>query len=138
LKYFCSSPDDISFLVGASSWSSGQLESEIAQGFWIPTRAPAEIALTGICEHDPSVPSKSKRPLADLWLSMMSACGEDEANWRTWCITRNGMKMLCLVISLMTNFKIAIRAFLTCIPKSAFTSYVDTFHIKSSILVVVL
>jgi hypothetical protein len=46
------------------------------------------------------------------------------------------MKMLCLVISLMTNFKIAIRAFLTCIPKSAFTSYVDTFHIKSSILVV--
>ena len=79
INYLYLSPDDISFFVGASSWSSGQLESEIAQGFWIPTRAPAEIALTGICEHDPSVPSKSKRPLADLWLSMMSACGEDEA-----------------------------------------------------------
>jgi hypothetical protein len=40
------------------------------------------MALDGICEHD-DVPtsdeSGGKRPLADLWLSMMSACGDDEA-----------------------------------------------------------
>jgi hypothetical protein len=67
--------DDIGFFVGASTWSPGQLENEIAQGFWIPCRGPPAIALTGICEHEPTT---NKRPLADLWLSMMSACGEDE------------------------------------------------------------
>jgi hypothetical protein len=69
--------DDISFFVGASTWAPGQLESEIAQGFWIPCRGPPEIALTGICEHDTTSKSEIK-PLADLWLSMMSACGNDE------------------------------------------------------------
>lgn len=69
--------DDISFFVGASTWTHGQLENEIEQGFWIPCRGPPEVALTGICEHEPTAPSE-KRPLADLWLSMMSACGEDE------------------------------------------------------------
>ncbi len=44
----------------------------------MPCRGPPEIALTGICEHE-TVPKSTKRPLADLWLSMMSACGEDEA-----------------------------------------------------------
>ena len=69
--------DDVSFFVGASTWSVVQLQNEIAQGFWIPCRGPPEIALTGICEHD--IPKDSKRPLADLWLSMMSSCGEDVA-----------------------------------------------------------
>jgi hypothetical protein len=68
--------DDISFFVGASTWAPGQLEEEIAQGYWIPCRGPPEMALTGICEHGPA--TSGKRPLADLWLSMMSACGEDE------------------------------------------------------------
>ena len=70
--------DDVAFFVGASTWSVDQLSSEIAQGFWIPCRGPPEMALTGVCEHEPT-PSKGPRPVADLWLSMMSACGEDEA-----------------------------------------------------------
>jgi len=69
--------DDISFFVGASTWSPGQLASEIAQGYWIPCRGPPDMALDGICEHEPT--TSGNRPLADLWLSMMSACGEDEA-----------------------------------------------------------
>jgi len=70
--------DDVAFFVGASVWHIGQLRNEVSQGFWIPCRGPPEIALTGICDHE--MPSKSsKRPLADLWLSMMSACGEEEA-----------------------------------------------------------
>lgn len=74
------SSDDVSFFAGASTWQDGQLQNEIAQGFWVACRGPPEIALTGICEHDVSSPkTSSKRPLADLWLSMMSACGEDEA-----------------------------------------------------------
>jgi hypothetical protein len=36
------------------------------------------MALHGICEHEPGSAS-GKRPLTDLWLSMMSACGEDAA-----------------------------------------------------------
>mmetsp|Transcript_157 Transcript_157/g.307 ORF Transcript_157/g.307 Transcript_157/m.307 type:complete len:569 (+) Transcript_157:399-2105(+) len=105
--------DDVSFFVGASIWSPGQLAAEIAQGYWIPCRGPPDMALDGICEHEqPFVPSSTssspssssssspleqpgfpetttkihakqnanhKRPLADLWLSMMSACGTDEA-----------------------------------------------------------
>jgi putative AlgH/UPF0301 family transcriptional regulator len=82
--------DDISFFVGASTWSQGQLAAEIAQGFWRPMRGPPEIALHGICEHEQSMiksiesseGEKSghiKRPLADLWLSMMSACGPDDS-----------------------------------------------------------
>ena len=74
-----SAPDDVAFFVGASTWSIGQLRREITEGFWIPCRGPPEIALTGICEHDGYSNDTSKRPLADLWLSMMSACGEDEA-----------------------------------------------------------
>ena len=70
--------DDISFFVGASTWAAEQLENEIAQGFWIPCRGPPEIALSGICEHEPTSESDN-RPLADLWLSMMSACGKEEA-----------------------------------------------------------
>lgn len=70
--------DDVTFFVGASIWSVNQLKNEISQGYWIPCRGPPEIALTGICEHDLSSEG-GKRPLADLWLSMMSACGDDES-----------------------------------------------------------
>jgi Uncharacterized ACR, COG1678 len=87
--------DDISFFVGASQWSPGQLAREVAEGYWIPCRGPPEIALHGICDHEQATGSRSdaagsgrtadgagdsgRRPLADLWLSMMSACGEEEA-----------------------------------------------------------
>ena len=49
------------------------------------------MALHGICEHEPAEhrfgvgrgevdgEGGGRRPLADLWLSMMSACGEGEA-----------------------------------------------------------
>jgi len=70
--------DDASFFVGASIWSPGQLAAEIAQGYWIPCRGPPEMALDGICEHEDDTDATS-RPLADLWLSMMSACGPEEA-----------------------------------------------------------
>ena len=69
--------DNISFFVGASIWSPGQLAAEIAQGYWIPCRGPPEMALDGICEHEAT--TSETMPLPDLWLSMMSACGEDEA-----------------------------------------------------------
>jgi hypothetical protein len=72
-------PDDVSFFVGASSWYPGQLEQEIQQGCWLPVHGPPEIALSGVCEHEPTN-EREPRPKADLWLSMMSSCGEDEAN----------------------------------------------------------
>ena len=77
--------DDISFFIGASCWSIGQLEREIQNGFWIVCTGPTSIAQSGICDHEPisttttSLPSKQQRPVADLWLSMISACGEEEA-----------------------------------------------------------
>jgi putative AlgH/UPF0301 family transcriptional regulator len=70
--------EDITFFVGASAWQPGQLESEIERGCWLPCRGPPEIAHSGICEHDPT-PKGESRPLADLWLSMLSSCGEAEA-----------------------------------------------------------
>ncbi|GAX23709.1 hypothetical protein FisN_12Hh286 [Fistulifera solaris] len=70
--------DEISFFVGASCWAPGQLESEIERGFWLPCRGPPEIALSGVCQHEPSLKGQS-RPKTDLWLSMLSACGEGEA-----------------------------------------------------------
>jgi putative AlgH/UPF0301 family transcriptional regulator len=70
--------DDVTFFVGATSWAVGQLESEIERGCWLPCRGPPQIAHTGICDHEPA-PDGKPRPKADLWLSMMSACGEDEA-----------------------------------------------------------
>ena len=96
--------DDISFFVGASCWSVGQLEREIENGFWLPCIGPTSIAQTGMCEyynttatngtdtttHSSSVETPQQqqqsspnshhpRPEADLWLSMMSACGIEEA-----------------------------------------------------------
>lgn len=74
--------DDVCFYAGASCWELRQLESEIERGFWIPCRGPPEIALTGTCEHndDDLVDVADPRPKADLWLSMMCAMGQDEAN----------------------------------------------------------
>jgi putative AlgH/UPF0301 family transcriptional regulator len=69
--------EDVSFYVGAATWSPGQLAAEIAQGYWLPCRGPPAMALHGICEM--TLSSTGKRPLADLWLSMLSACGEEEA-----------------------------------------------------------
>jgi len=76
--FFCSPAEDVSFFVGASCWYPGQLEKEIKQGCWLLCRGPPEIALTGACDHD-STEEGEPRPKADLWLSMLSACGEDEA-----------------------------------------------------------
>lgn len=96
--------EDVSFYVGASTWSPRQLAAEIAQGYWMPCRGPPEMVLHGICEHEQPTGSSSsnsnsninnnnkgidktngndgsqkQRPLTDLWLSMLSACGEEEA-----------------------------------------------------------
>eukprot|EP00521_Asterionellopsis_glacialis_P007417 CAMPEP_0195290454 /NCGR_PEP_ID=MMETSP0707-20130614/6308_1 /TAXON_ID=33640 /ORGANISM="Asterionellopsis glacialis, Strain CCMP134" /LENGTH=456 /DNA_ID=CAMNT_0040350585 /DNA_START=14 /DNA_END=1384 /DNA_ORIENTATION=+ len=58
--------ENVSFYVGASCWTVGQLQNEIERGFWYPVSAPPEIVLD--------------QPKKDLWLSMMCALGEDEAN----------------------------------------------------------
>ena len=92
--------EDFSFFVGASVWTVGQLQREIEQGFWIPCRGPPQMAYTGMCEHsevdlegenerkkteasgDGEVGQRKKtqsRPKPDLWLSMLSAVGEHEA-----------------------------------------------------------
>lgn len=72
--------DDVSFYVGASCWEVGQLQSEIDRGYFIPCSGPPDMALTGMCERFGDDDNESKRPKADLWLSMMCALGEDEAN----------------------------------------------------------
>jgi putative AlgH/UPF0301 family transcriptional regulator len=89
-------PNDVSFFVGASCWSVGQLESEIERGFWLPCSGPLEIAQSGICHHhqqssvmnaatDPAdittttIGRNNDRPRPDLWLSMLCACGTNEA-----------------------------------------------------------
>ena len=81
--------DEVSFFVGASVWAPGQLAAEIAQGYWIPCRGPPDMALDGTFDmaepetlKDISLEDlrvKQPMPIEDLWLSMMSACGEDEA-----------------------------------------------------------
>ena len=91
--------DDFTFFVGASVWTVGQLKREIEQGFWIPVRGPPNMAYSGMCEHqefeeeekedeaeaddtneEMNKKKKAKtRPKADLWLSMLSAVGEHEA-----------------------------------------------------------
>ena len=70
--------EDFSFVIGASVWSVGQLESEIERGFWIPVRGPPHMATSGMCDHQRD-DEKGTRPKPDLWLSMMCAIGEGEA-----------------------------------------------------------
>ena len=74
--------DDVCFYVGASCWEELQLESEIERGYWLPCKGPPEIALDGKCQHDMTVPVDPllAGPKDDLWLSMMCAMGDDEAN----------------------------------------------------------
>ena len=72
--------DDVSFYVGASCWEVGQLQSEIDRGYFIPCYGPPDMALTGMCERYGDEDNERSRPKADLWLSMMCALGEDEAN----------------------------------------------------------
>ena len=70
--------DDVAFMVGASCWYPGQLEKEINEGCWLLCRGQPEMALSGTCEHE-QTEAGEPRPKADLWLSMMSAVGEEEA-----------------------------------------------------------
>jgi putative AlgH/UPF0301 family transcriptional regulator len=70
--------EDIAFFVGASCWSVGQLEKEMEHGFWLPCRGPTTLAQSGMCEHATAAEA-TVRPEADLWLSMLSACGSEEA-----------------------------------------------------------
>ena len=77
--------NDIRFFVGASTWSPSQLQSEVERGFWMPVAGDVDMARTGCCKHvnaresDDTVNSLTKKPLPDLWLSMMSAVGPEEA-----------------------------------------------------------
>jgi hypothetical protein len=47
------------------------LQSEIDRGYFIPCSGPPDMALTGMCERYGDDDNESKRPRADLWLSMM-------------------------------------------------------------------
>jgi len=69
---------DFSFVVGASCWESGQLQREVMRGYWMPVSGPVEIAFDGDCLHEKSF--YEAKPQKNLWLSMMCAIGEDEAN----------------------------------------------------------
>lgn len=80
---------DFSFVVGASCWESGQLESEIKRGYWLPASGPMEIAFGGKCHHEDYPYSKSNeekndeyqyKPVDNLWLSMMCAMGDEEGD----------------------------------------------------------
>ena len=72
-SHFLVSIDAFSFVIGASCWESGQLESEINKGYWLPCSAPPIITLTGRSEDDKG-DIKS-----NLWLSMMCSLGNHEA-----------------------------------------------------------
>ena len=65
--------DKVSFFVGASCWSAGQLETEVERGWWMPCAGPPQMALTGTCNNGKDVEGQ------DMWLSMMAAIGEEEA-----------------------------------------------------------
>lgn len=86
--------DDLALFLGCSVWSEGQLEGEIERGSWLPCSAPAAVALTGICDHEPPAAaagsSAGQRPEADLWLSMMSALGEHERELAHWVFRDDG------------------------------------------------
>lgn len=68
--------ESFSFVVGATCWEPGQLESEIEKGYWIPCSGPPEIAFSGSCAvngaDNVSVSESS------LWVSMMASLGEEE------------------------------------------------------------
>ena len=68
--------DSFSFVVGASCWEEGQLESEIERGYWIPCAGPPQIAFAGAC--DISGVGGITAMETSLWSSFMAALGEEE------------------------------------------------------------
>ena len=69
--------ESFSFVVGASCWEQGQLESEVERGYWIPCKAPPHIAFNGRLSsfiHD----GDEKKDGSDVWVSMMSAVSEED------------------------------------------------------------
>lgn len=69
--------ESFSFVVGASCWEEGQLESEVERGYWIPCKAPPHIAFNGRLSsflHD----GDEEKDGSDLWVSMMSAVSEED------------------------------------------------------------
>jgi len=79
--------DNFSFLVGASCWEYGQLESEIARGYWLPCRGPPQTTFTGTYDHHLQNADEigdddggGGGTTGDLWLSAMCALGEGEGD----------------------------------------------------------
>jgi hypothetical protein len=80
--------DSVSFVVGATAWSPGQLQSEIERGWWIPCTAPLHMTLTGKYalhtrsdNHHPKIIESPITILESqyLWQSLMAGIGEGEA-----------------------------------------------------------
>jgi putative AlgH/UPF0301 family transcriptional regulator len=61
---------DFSFIVGASCWALGQLESEVQRGYWIPCCAPVSLALDPCDDGD----------MDELYVQILAACGRHEAD----------------------------------------------------------
>jgi putative AlgH/UPF0301 family transcriptional regulator len=71
--------DSFSFVIGASCWEDGQLESEIEKGYWIPFSGPPQIAFSGAC--DISGVDGISVTESSLWVSIMTALGEEEGRF---------------------------------------------------------
>jgi len=82
--------ENFSFLVGASCWEYGQLESEISRGYWLPCRGPPQTTFTGTCDHQLYDAESDEDEDEDncgggctteeLWRSTMCALGEGEGD----------------------------------------------------------
>jgi len=77
--------EKFSFLVGASCWEYGQLESEIARGYWLPCRGPPQTTFTGTYDHhlhdaDDIGDGGGGGTTEGLWLSAMCALGKGEGD----------------------------------------------------------
>mmetsp|Transcript_14424 Transcript_14424/g.17533 ORF Transcript_14424/g.17533 Transcript_14424/m.17533 type:complete len:573 (+) Transcript_14424:49-1767(+) len=83
--------DAFSFVIGASCWEIGQLESEIARGYWLPCCGPPELAFTGASDsydkeinieettEKPNISRLTKNDSkSDFWLSMMCATSDSD------------------------------------------------------------
>jgi putative AlgH/UPF0301 family transcriptional regulator len=79
--------DCVSFVVGATAWSPGQLQSEIERGWWIPCTAPLHTTLTGkyalhsLSDNHQKIVASPVTTLESqsLWQSLMAGIGEGEA-----------------------------------------------------------
>ncbi len=70
--------------MGASCWETGQLEGEIAKGYWLPFSCPTTVAYSGKCEQEEEDNLDQQQPLkkggkSGLWHSMMCSLGPQEA-----------------------------------------------------------